>query len=287
MFALTVNMNPTSKSWPTPRKVGSHPHGIIVSLRVPFTLRRLEPSAPWQSSDEVFASEEVRQLFSALAQAAAPGVEPKRMGPMGPDCRRGYGFEMVTRNYDDVTAKGSAGIWFYGLHDPPGEFPEPTVVGDIYFSLVRRGNARQGGRPGLPGWAFLIMLAWMGLPALGIEKLNDAVLHWTPRLLMAVTIPLSVVGMLVSLVAVGKFIERRKPPLRPLAEAYMNATAPGVPAFREFADGIFRILRAARGVSVGNVTLETNLPYAARPTWLDGIDAELRPFGSRSLRKTG
>ena len=38
---------------------------------------------------------------------------------------------------------------------------------------------------------------------------------------------------------------------------------------------------------LGLPALETNLPYAARPTWLDGIAAGLRPFGSRSLRKTG
>ena len=246
------------------------PMQFIAELHVPFTLRCREATRSWQSAQEVLATEEVRDLFDALAQATGAGVEPK--GRLGGHGASSYRIDWEREISEEVWVKGSMGLWF------DDSFPTPFLEVNSDFRLIHQ--ASETIRDGAA------VRALLGLTALELLAGGVAVYYHTeflPTLLVLFSI-----GMVVKLAGLivwhNKHLHaRRVETTQMLNESYLKPDAPGVAEFRQFAEGVLHTLRAAKGVSVGEVVLASDLAFPSRPSWLEGIDAELQLRG-RSMQ---
>ena len=259
------------------------PKHVIAMLRVPFTLRRLEDAASWQTAQELMASEEVRELFSALAQATDAGVEPQ----LRPADHRGYicyQLEFVRSLNEEVRVSSNTSMTFgYFL------FPQPKiyVVSNVWLTHQAADDQRDAGA------------LWTIIGLVGVEVLAGCmVAYYHAELLPDVLqcIPMAIpMAMVVNLVAMIVWVikrlrarraeakrlrARRAEAVRCLTESYLKPDAPGVAEFRKFAEGVSQTLRNAKGVSVGDVALESDLAFTTRPSWLEGLDAEIQPLNS-------
>ena len=244
---------------------------FIATLRVPFTLRRQEAAGAWQSAQEVMADEEVLELFTALAQAAGAGVEPQ-VGLVGHGAS-GYLIIHFEREIsEEVRIRGRMSLWFDDL------FPKPLLEGSSNFWL--RHQANEALREGL---AVRVLVGLTGL-----ELLAGGVAVYYHVELLPTLLALFILGMVVKLVWHDERLRaRRAEATRMMTESYQKPDAPGADEFRQFAEGVFHTLRETKGVSVGEVELESALSFASRPSWLEGIDAELQPLGSWMRNKFG
>ena len=232
----------------------------IAVLRVPFTLRLREATGSWQRAREVMAEGEVLELFTALAQAA--GVEPQ-LG-MNVD---GYHIEFQREISEEVGIKGRMDLSF----DDP--IPFLKVFGCFRFIHKASETIRYGA----------IGRALLGLTALELLTGGVAVYYHTE--LLPTLLVLFYIGMVVKLAGLivwhnKRLRARRSESTRMVTESYQKPDAPGAEEFRQFAEGVFLALGETKGVSVGEVALESSFSFASRPSWLEGIDAELQPLGS-------
>ncbi len=239
---------------------------VIAMLRVPFTLRRHEAVGSWQSAQELMADEEVLELFTALAQAAGAGVEPQvRLVGHG----EGYQIHFERKISEEVRIKGSMSLWFDDL------FTKPLLEVSSNFCLLHQAN--EALRDGLA------VRALVGLT--GLELLAGGVAVYYHAELLPSLLALFIIGMVVKLVGLivwhnKRLRARRAEATRMMTESYQKPDAPGAEEFRQFAEGVFHTLRETKGVSVGEVALESSFSFTSRPSWLKGIDAELQPLGS-------
>ena len=250
------------------------PKHVIAMLRVPFTLRRLEDAASWQTAQEVMASEEVRELFSTLAQATDARVEPQ-VRPAGHGSIR-YQLEFVRSLNEEVRVSSNTGMTFDYF------FPQPKiyVVSNVWLIHQAADDQRDAGA------------LWTIIGLVGVEVLAGCmVAYYHAELLPDVLqcIPMAVLVNVVAMIMIDWVIMRLRArraeavrclAVRCLTESYLKPDAPGVAEFRKFAEGVSQTLRNAKGVSVGDVALESDLAFTTRPSWLEGLDAEIQPLNS-------
>jgi hypothetical protein len=254
-----------------PAKTGGKtlgPRQVIARLRVPFTLRRREAAASWQSAKEVMASEEVRELFAALAQATAAGEEPRERIE-GVDMTHSYRTEFQRDINEEVQVNGSTGIWF------DHSFPKPKLEVISDFRLIHRATVEPTDTG--PLWSIVGLLCLQLLA-------GCAVVFYQPERLpeLLTLLPFVVVVNLVGMIfwLIKRVNARCTEAERKLDASYLKKDAAGAAEFRKYAEALLQTLRTIEGVSVGEMALESARKFTERPAWLEGLDAKLQPLGS-------